>query len=314
MAKKRSVTKPLQIGRAMAAETLKRRLKALSKRRKALAASETLVTRSVVAAPLLAPVAAAVELASAGVLIAEGDSWFDYPLNDVLSKLEDEHGYDVVSVSHRGDNVEDMAYSDGQLDAFARAVEKSLRTGIIPKAILLSGGGNDIAGDEFAILLNHAASNIAGLNEQIVSGVMDRLHDSYATILGAITKLCIDKIGKSVPIVTHGYDYSVPDGRGFLGGFGPLPGPWLEPGFRRKGYGSPDQNKAIVVDLINRFNDVLGTLANHAQFPHVHHVNLRNTLSTDKEDYKKHWANELHPTPKGWGLVADRFAAVIKPL
>src|SRR5688500_10522663 len=49
--------------------------------------------------------------ATAGVLIAEGDSWFDYPLNDVLRLLEDDYGYDVESVAHKGDCVEDMAYS-----------------------------------------------------------------------------------------------------------------------------------------------------------------------------------------------------------
>src|SRR6185436_18046322 len=36
--------------------------------------------------------------ASAGLLIAEGDSWFDYPMHDVLSVLEDDFGYDVRSV------------------------------------------------------------------------------------------------------------------------------------------------------------------------------------------------------------------------
>ena len=64
-----------------------------------------------------------------GLLVAEGDSWFDYPFNDVLSMLEDEHGFDVESVAHKGDTVEDMAYSGGQFDDFARLLEKLLRQG-----------------------------------------------------------------------------------------------------------------------------------------------------------------------------------------
>ena len=48
------------------------------------------------------------------VLIAEGDSWFDYPRYDILRILEDHYGYDVESVAHKGDRVEEMAYSDGQ--------------------------------------------------------------------------------------------------------------------------------------------------------------------------------------------------------
>lgn len=46
-----------------------------------------------------------------GVLVAEGDSWFDYPMQDVLQLLEDDYLYDVESVAHKGDCVEDMAYS-----------------------------------------------------------------------------------------------------------------------------------------------------------------------------------------------------------
>ena len=62
-----------------------------------------------------------------GVLMAEGDSWFAYPMNDVLEALEDNHGFDVESVAHAGDNVEDMAYARGQFDDFARRLEKLLR-------------------------------------------------------------------------------------------------------------------------------------------------------------------------------------------
>ena len=78
---------------------------------------------------------------SAGVLIAEGDSWFDYPFHDVLQMLEDDFLYDVESVAHKGDTVEDMAHSGGQFEEFARRLEKLLRANKVPRAILLSGGG-----------------------------------------------------------------------------------------------------------------------------------------------------------------------------
>lgn len=52
---------------------------------------------------------------SRGTLMAEGDSWFDYPWKNVLSCLEDKHGYDVESMAHKGDHVEHMAYDGGNL-------------------------------------------------------------------------------------------------------------------------------------------------------------------------------------------------------
>jgi lysophospholipase L1-like esterase len=308
MASKHNLGRALAVGSAMAASTLSRRRKAQRKRNTALAKVAPRPEGLSRGRPTLARVP--LTHASAGVLVAEGDSWFDYPFHDVLSDLEDIYGFDVESVAHKGDTVEDMAYSGGQLDAFARRVEKVLRTGVRPRAILLSGGGNDVAGDEFAILLNHATSSIAGLNEFIVTGVIDqRVRDAYATILQAITEICRGTIGQPVPIVVHGYDYPVPDGRGFLGGWGPLPGPWLEPGFRRKGYEAMALRRSICKTLIDRFNVMLGNLAGKAPFAHVRYLDLRGTLSG--ADYRDSWANELHPTPKGFEKVTEKFAGAV---
>jgi lysophospholipase L1-like esterase len=268
------------------------------------------------AARLPAPVApklvhAAGGLGSAGVLVAEGDSWFDYPLNDILRLLEDHHGYDVESVAHKGDRLEDMAYGPGQLEELARRLEKILRQNIIPKAILLSGGGNDIAGEEFGMLINHALSPVAGLNDQVISGVIDeRIKFAYVTILSAITRICEQRLNGPIKILIHGYDYPVPDGRGFLGGWWILPGPWLEPGFRQKGYDDLSVRAALAKRLIDRFNDMLKGIVALPEFAHVQHVDLRNTLSSGS-NYKRDWANELHPTFAGFKRVTDRFAAAI---
>jgi lysophospholipase L1-like esterase len=251
---------------------------------------------------------------TSGVLIAEGDSWFDYPLQDVLRLLEDVYLFEVESVAHKGDCVEDMAHTEGQFEEFARRLEKLLRDGKVPRAILLSGGGNDIAGDEFAILLNHAASSLPPLNEDIVRGVIDvRLRAAYASIISGLTTIADSYLNRRIPIITHGYDYPVPDGRGFLGGWWKLPGPWLQPGFVRKGYNDLTKNTTVVEQLIDRFNEMLAAISAHRQFSHVHYLDLRKTLRRDNT-YKKFWANELHPTAGGFDLVTKKFADIIESL
>ena len=248
---------------------------------------------------------------SSGLLIAEGDSWFDYPLNDVLRLLEDHHGYDVESVAHKGDRVEDMAYSAGQFEEFARRLEKVLRRGKVPKAILISGGGNDIAGEEFAILLNHAASGLPAINQDVVRGVIDvRLRDAYAFLIAGLTELSKRYLDRPIPILVHGYDYPIPDGRGFLGGWGFLPGPWLRPGFHQKGHEDQAKNTKVMRDLINSFNKMLKQISAAPQFSHVRYLDLRRTLQSSGRD----WANELHPTPRGFGAVAEKFARAIRRL
>jgi lysophospholipase L1-like esterase len=298
-------------GRSLAAQVIRRRAAARRMRQAATA-------RSVRRAPLRAtaeiPSRTRRALAlppPAGLLIAEGDSWFDYPLNDVLSMLEDVHGFEVESVAHRGDTVEDMAYAAGQFDNFSRALEKLLRRDRVPQAILLSGGGNDIAGDEFAILLNHVLSGLPPINEDIVRGVVDvRLRNAYAFLISGLTEITRRYLDRPIPILVHGYDYPVPDGRGFLGGWAFLPGPWLQPGLHRKGHERLATNKSIIRALIDSFNQMLQQVSAMAAFEHVRYVDLRNTLSQGTE-YKRDWANELHPTKKGFRAVAARIAREI---
>lgn len=245
---------------------------------------------------------------SIGVLLAEGDSWFDYPMKDILGLLDDDYLYDVESVAHKGDCVEDMAYSNGQFDEFTRRLIKLLGEGKVPRAILISGGGNDIAGDEFAILLNHATSTLPALNENIVSGVVDvRLKEAYVRMLSGLTQIAKDYTGKPIPIVVHGYDYPIPDGRGFAGGWWVLPGPWLKPGLVKKGHLDFATNTKLVISLIDRFNVMLSAVCKLPAFSHVHYLDLRGTLKPDK----KHWANELHPSPAGFDLVTKKFADLI---
>jgi hypothetical protein len=262
---------------------------------------------------LSAPLTSAAGQQGLATLIAEGDSWFDYFGYDVLNQLE-RLGYDIESVAHAGDTVEAMAYSDGQLKRLCRVIDKAIRSGRTPKAILLSGGGNDVAGSEFAQLLNHAFSPAPGPNEDIVRGVIDvRARDSYLTILTSLTTLTTQMVGKPIPVLVHGYAHPRPDGRGVLGGWGPLPGPWLRPGFHTKGYANEGENTAVIGALIDRFNDMVQRIAGMSTFQHVYYVDLRDCLTNDA-GYREDWGNELHPTKKGFERVAAEFASRLQAL
>ena len=249
-----------------------------------------------------------------GLLIAEGDSWFDYPGDDVLAILEDNYGYRVESVAHHGDTIESMAYDSTQLTKLARAFEHVKQDGREPRAILLSGGGNDIAGDEFAVLLNHAASGLPPLNPRVVEGILDeRLRFAIGSVIGAVTELSQRLFGRKPPVLIHGYAHPVPDGRGYLGGFWFLPGPWLRPGFSAKGYEDRKRCCDIVEDLIDRFNEVVQSIAGSNGFEHVSYVDVRPLLSNELPNaYRKSWDNELHPTDAGYALIAKKFDDTIR--
>ena len=307
-----SIAAASELGRTLASEVVRRRAARLRRRRvvRGVRRRPSAAAAEAPGIPLRTQRALALP-PPRGLLVAEGDSWFDYPFNDILSMLEDEHGFDVESVAHKGDTVEDMAYSGGQFDDFTRLLEKLLRQGRVPDAILLSGGGNDIAGDEFAILLNHAASGLPPLNEDVVRGVIDvRAKNAYAFLIGGLEEISRRLLDRPIPVLVHGYDYAVPDGRGFLGGFAFLPGPWLRPGFHRKGHGDEDANRVVVAALIDRFNEMLRQVSGATGFEHVRYVDLRGTLQS-AAGYKRDWDNELHPTERGFRAIALKIAGAI---
>ena len=242
---------------------------------------------------------------SAGTLVAEGDSWFDFPFTDVLKVFERAHGYDV----------EYMAYGGEQLSAFTLRLDRVLRRGEPLRGVLLSGGGNDIAGAGFALLIDHAGSRRRGLNPGIVDAVIDERLDAACVVLIETVTGVVDALlpagAARPPILVHGYDYPVPDGRGVGGGGGwLLPGPWLAPALRRKGYDPLGEGRPLLVALIDRFNAMLSRVAARPGFEHVRHVDLRGSLPLQR--HRDWWSDELHPSAKGFGRVAGRFAAALE--
>jgi hypothetical protein len=301
----------VRVGRQVAAKVRRERAAALRRRAAAIAGAPPAArVRAVRIEPRYIRAAGRKGVAT---LVAEGDSWFDYLWYDVLDALESEHGFDVESVAGAGDRVEEMAYGGGQLAGFRKVIEKLLRRAELPKAILLSGGGNDVAGKEFSMLLDHATSANPGLNGDVVRGVIDvRIRNAYIAMLTSITELSVGATGHAIPILLHGYDRPVPDGRGFAGGW-PFPGPWLRPGFHQKGFLNQGQNTAIVGELIDRFNSMVRQVAADVRFPHVRYIDLRGTLPTGAS-YMEWWGNELHPTKRGFRAVAQKFADAIQKI
>ena len=82
-----------------------------------------------------------------GPLVAEGDSWFDYPVPlavDILECLRGFHGFQIEKHAKYGDTLENMIFGIG-VTTLMQAVRETR-----PKALLFSGGGNDVAFHQMA--------------------------------------------------------------------------------------------------------------------------------------------------------------------
>lgn len=269
-----------------------------------------------------------------GRLLAMGDSWFNYlPHYDVIWWMQAKHGYQCKSVAVIGAELTEMARPVGwdpndpkapqtpcgrqlyELTLALRDLDDAQRSQV--KAILISGGGNDIAGNrnKLAALLNRAGTTPPINRAAFDQRVNRELRETLVDVLTATVELRRIYLRPEVPIFIHGYAHPVPDGR---------PGPesnWLHPAFHRQGYSDLQQCTDIMKDLIDGLNDmqrsVLGMLdrvGGAKLFARVHHVDMRGVLVNDlaAQAYKSDWQNELHPTiPRGFEKVADRFAAAL---
>jgi len=252
-------------------------------------------------------------LRDAGLLIFEGDSWFNYPLGtDIRWELRN-LGYEVESNAYRGKRLKEMFDYPQDLEVL---IGRQTR---VPKAVLLSGGGNDIVyndNDEFLKMLNPANSPRPGWDSaELKKRIDDDLQVLYLKLLAMITQFCVKKWQHPVPILIHGYANPVPDGHPA----GPT-GPWLKPVFEAQRYvdttGKIDLAVCtpLMVQLIGRFNAMLKGLSTAAPgLEHVNYVDLRPALSNGA-DYKDYWANELHPKKHGFKEVTKVIAAKLTAL
>jgi hypothetical protein len=245
------------------------------------------------------------------VLVAEGDSWFDYfPAGlDVISCLKKFFGYKIYNVSKAGDTLDNMAWGTQfdqrrwsrdrpPLEETLAAIERHR-----PSIVLLSGGGNDIAGDELLSFLNHKTSGLSALRQDYTDFM---LKDYFLRIFQHISHE-IWKKDANIHIILHGYGYPIPDGRAVVRVLGfSFVGPWLRPALVAKGYEQRAEQQQITHKLIDDFNFMLEQFA--ASDSRLHYLDLRSLISDSD------WANELHLKNSAYRRVAGEFERVIRSL
>ncbi len=245
------------------------------------------------------------------VLVAEGDSWFDYfPAGlDVISCLKKFFDYKIYNVSKAGDTLDNMAWGTKfdqrrwhrdrpPLEETLAAIERHR-----PPVVLLSGGGNDIAGNELLSFLNHKTSGLPPLRDNYTKYI---LKDYFLQIFKHISNE-IWKKDANIHIVLHGYGYPIPDGRAVVRVLGfSFVGPWLRPALVSKGYEQRTEQAQITRNLMDDFNSMLKQFA--ANDPRLHYIDLRPLISDSD------WENELHLKNSGFRRVAEEFNQVIRPL
>ncbi|MDM0032067.1 SGNH/GDSL hydrolase family protein [Variovorax sp. J22P271] len=235
-------------------------------------------------------------------LLAMGDSWFDYPFpipkigqSDVVAHLKRLPAVapEILSLAHYGLATDELMGTTRRTELLAQLRDQ--KNGKFD-AILFSGGGNDLAGDQFRLWLNsHATSPTVPLNTARVGHILGVIRAGYEDLIAAR-----DEVDKALPIFAHGYDFAIPDARKVS-----CAGPWLQPGFADRGWANLQSNTEIVKDLLGQFDGLLHKL--EKAHPNFIHVKTQGTLGAGVDQ----WANELHPTPDGFAAIAGVFVQAL---
>lgn len=248
------------------------------------------------------------------VLLAWGDSWFHYKLNSAgptnitnyLRRSQD-YKFPVGPLGSNGLWLSKMAVNT---EEFRRELGNMLDSHVPPRAILLSGGGNDVVKTTLATLLYKKGTASERINQKAMNDKIGvELRDHYATILTVI-----DGLSKgTVPVLLHPYCHPIPDGR-ISSIFPENPFSWLYPSITtRMEYDKFQDGVPIMVEVIDKFEAMQKLLA--TRFRNVHVVESVKILDPFVEGtYKSVWENELHPNTKGFGMVGKVFADKIAGL
>lgn len=238
-------------------------------------------------------------------LLCQGDSWFDYPLpipsleqSDVIAHLKrlPSKAPEPLSLAHYGEATEDML-GEAKLQEFLAQLNDQENGKW--DAILFSGGGNDLAGNQFRLWVTNAAAAgmnpSQGLTQKRVDAILGVVAAGYEDLFAAR-----DSVDKTIPIFGHSYDFAIPNGTGVCG-----VGPWLQPGLKDRGWMSLGDERAIVKDLLLQFKAMLDSFASNTANNFIH-IQTQGTLADNQ------WANELHPTPDGFAAITTKFVDALR--
>jgi hypothetical protein len=247
-------------------------------------------------------------------IVAEGDSWFDYPLSrDIIDCLR-KMGYGIFKQSEAGDTLENMVYGtehkvfsrqgkvvnhgSRDLDATLNAIKENK-----PQFVLFSAGGNDVVGKELVQYLNHERSRSGAISlirkELFENNMNGPVREAVANFIE--NALAIDP---NIHILMDGYDYAKPNGKSYRIAGLKLSGPWILPSMGAKNIVDRNKQDDIIKYLVDGFNNVLKSL--DSEYDQFHHIDLRGMFPHDYQ-----WDNEIHLKGDGFEEVAKVYHSKI---
>lgn len=239
--------------------------------------------------------------ANASVLMI-GDSWFWYPLDNLARETANAlPNQTFVVVGNNGAEA-------GQWGTkYRKSIDYGFKMyGSGVQALMLSGGGNDIAGmSDFLRILRDDCSGAKTVSGCFRDGQPDAI---VARIMGEYREVILKfrAFNKTAPVVMHNYDYAWPTGLGLFG-----PANWLKAPMDVAKV-PDDLRRDVFRELLNRLGEAQIGLKKEKPMGPTIAVSSAGTMPEKADGKEQWWANELHPTPRGFKRLVTK--AILPPL
>jgi hypothetical protein len=245
-------------------------------------------------------------------VLAIGDSWFWYPNNNLLEALAQHRnlkdGYQhMVRLGQNGALLSEYVDVDGRPGRFSRKLKELLGRDPMQyiSVFALSGAGNDTVDYTLGLHRNCTGRDTpeACISDEGMHGLLRDVTRALGLLMHEVMWAFAAQ-GRQPIVLLHGYDYPVPDGRGFsLAGLF-FSGPWLARAMNACSV-APDLElrTGIARLVIDRMCEAMQRHA--AMLGGAYFIDSRGALDCGP-GYRKDWANELHPTRPGFRRIVER--------
>jgi hypothetical protein len=237
-------------------------------------------------------------------VLAEGDSWFDYPVplfgGGIIPRLQKKLGVPILNLAKAGDEVRFMMGVE-ERTLLRKHLSAGSPAGGPWDALLFSGGGNDIVDNPMALWIRDFDATIplaSHIHQARFDAVLTLVRSGYEDLIEMR-----DRVTPNTALFFNAYDFAIPDGRGVC-----RHGPWLKPTFVLRKFLSQAAAFEVVKAMLQKFLAMLQVLA--AAHPRVEVVDTQGTMLPVVAS----WHNELHPAKPGFEIFAQKFHARLKAM
>ena len=235
-------------------------------------------------------------------VITEGDSWFSFPglawRMNVIGHLKRtfKARMSMLLLSYNGDKVTDILSGRQK-----RKLRFALQHRFGFRMLIFSAGGNDVI-DAIPDIVGPKRPGMGWrdcIRDEVLEREIGEIRDAYRTLIQMR-----DRQNPGCHIFTHCYDFPTVNGKAVKVLGKALAGPWLKPVFEERGIRSNADQRNIVRHVLAALHEMQKELP--AQTPNPFTV-----VDTTGTLRPAHWEDEIHPSTRGFGLVARKIGLEI---